>query len=92
MASQTAKVTMYRTEYCPFCVAAARLLDGLGVNYETVSLDDHPDRHSVTNTILPGHYTVPLVVVDDQPIGGYQELAALHADDELRSMLFGGAA
>lgn len=92
MAQQTAKVTFYRTEYCPFCVAAARLLDGLGITYETVSLDDHPDRHNVTNAILPGHYTVPLVVVDDRPLGGYQELAALHADGELRPMLFGGAA
>ena len=89
---QTATVQVYSIDYCPFCVAAARLLDGLGVDYETVSLDDHPDRYSVTSSLLPGHYTVPLVVIDDEPVGGYQELAALQAEGELQARLFGGAA
>ena len=88
MSEQTAKVTVYRTRYCPFCVAAARLLDQLGVSYEEVDLGGEPDRGSVTHAILPGHHTVPLVVIDQQPIGGYEELAALHGEGRLEAMLF----
>jgi len=88
MPSQTAKVTVYRTRYCPFCVAAARLLDQLDVLYEEVDLDGEPDRRAITNAILPGHRTVPLVVIDERPIGGYEELSALHGEGQLEAMLF----
>ena len=92
MPEQTAEVVMYRTEYCPFCVAAAQMLDRLGVRYETISLDDHANRSEATSEVLPGHYTVPLIVIDGEGIGGYQELGALHAEGELQPRVFGGAA
>jgi len=80
---------MYRTQFCPYCVDAAQLLDQLGVDYQTVSLDDHPNRRQATNEILPGHHTVPLVLIGGEPIGGYQELMALHGEDRLRPLIFG---
>lgn len=80
---------MYRTSGCPFCVMAAEFLDGLGYEFEEVSLDDHPDRRELTNSILSGHYTVPLVVVGDRPVGGLDELQALHAAGELDQALRG---
>ncbi len=89
MPSQTAKVTVYRTRYCPFCVAADRMLRKLGIDFEEVALDDHADRQGFTASILPGHYTVPLIVIDDAPIGGYQELMALESEGRLEPMIFG---
>ena len=89
MSNQTASITVYRTTTCPFCVAAAQALDDLGAVYEEVSPDNHPDRRSVTNEILPGHMTVPLIVVDGSPIGGYQELMGLQSQGKLQPMLFG---
>lgn len=88
MPTQSAKVTVYRTRFCPFCVAADRMLRKLGVEFEEISLDGHDDRRGFTSSILPGHYTVPLIVIDDTPIGGYQELAALESEGRLASMLF----
>lgn len=92
MPQQTATVVMYRTQFCPFCVDAARLLDDLEIAYETISLDDQPDRARITSEILSGHYTVPLIVIDGEPVGGCQELSALHAAGELKPRVFGGAA
>jgi len=89
MPAQTAKVTVYRTRYCPFCVAADRMLRKLGVDFEEIPLDDHDDRRGFTAELMPGHYTVPLILIDDQPIGGYQEMMALQGDGRLEPMIFG---
>jgi glutaredoxin 3 len=83
----TKRIVMYRTTSCPFCVQAERFLAGKGVSFEQVFLDDHPDRRGFTNSILPGHRTVPLVVVDDQPIGGMSEMATLDRSGKLDELL-----
>lgn len=70
---------MYRTRSCPFCVAAERLLLHKGVTFDQVYLDDHPDRRSFTAGILPGHYSVPLVVIDEEPIGGFDTMQELES-------------
>ena len=77
MTTRTERVVVYRTSRCPFCVAAEQLLDQHGIPIQQIYLDDHPDRRGFTSSILPGHRTVPLVLIDDQAIGGYQELQAL---------------
>ena len=85
--ASSAKVTVYRTRFCPFCVAAARLLDTLGVVYEEVSVDGHADRRSLTSGILAGHTTVPLIVIGEEPIGGYEELVQLESSGRLEELL-----
>ena len=84
-----ATVTMYRTTSCPFCVMAAEFLDELGVDYAEVSLDSHPDRWAATSALMPGHQTVPLIVIGEKPIGGLDSLRELHAKGELESMIRG---
>lgn len=80
-------ITVYRTTYCPFCVAAERLLQGKGVEFEQIYLDDHPDRYGVLEGIKPGHRTVPLVVIGDRVIGGFDDLSALDARGQLDPLL-----
>jgi len=70
------KIVLYTTAWCGYCIRAKALLDGLGLAYDNVSLDDDPlFRQRVYD--LGHQWTVPLVVIDGQPIGGYDELAAL---------------
>lgn len=82
-----APVLVYRTRYCPFCVAAERFLRSHDIEFEEVSLDDHPDRRGFTASIMPGHATVPLILIGDRPIGGYRELLDLDATGELDKLL-----
>jgi glutaredoxin 3 len=82
-------ITVYRTRGCPFCIMAADLLGRLDAEVDEVFLDDHPDRGQVTSKILPGHHTVPLVVVGEQPIGGFDELRQLQAAGRLEGLLRG---
>jgi len=77
------EILVYRTRSCPFCVAAEQLLRSRGAVFEEVFLDDHPDRRAATAAILPGHYTVPLVVIDGEPLGGFTELQKLDAQGGL---------
>lgn len=75
-------IVLYTTAWCGYCVRAKALLDDLGLAYDDVSLDDDPGFRQRVYEL--GHrWTVPLVVIDGQPIGGYDELAALNRSGAL---------
>jgi glutaredoxin 3 len=67
------RVTVYSTRWCGYCVRAKTLLDGKGIPYEEILLDDDPEfRQRLFD--LTGGWTVPQVLIDGEPIGGYTEL------------------
>jgi glutaredoxin 3 len=64
---------MYTTRWCGYCVRAKALLDAKGIAYEEISLDDDPAfRRNLFD--LTGGWTVPQILIDGAPIGGYTEL------------------
>ena len=72
-----ARVIMYSTGVCPFCLMAERLLKSKGVaNLEKIRVDLEPERRQemVQRT---GRRTVPQIYVGERHIGGYDDLAAL---------------
>jgi glutaredoxin 3 len=64
---------MYTTQWCGYCVRAKALLDGKGVEYEEIALDDDPAFRAHLHE-LTGGWTVPQILIDDEVIGGYVEL------------------
>jgi glutaredoxin 3 len=67
---------MYTTAWCAYCVRAKALLDARGLEYEEISLDDDPEfRRRLLD--LTGSWTVPQILIDGRPIGGYTELRQL---------------
>ena len=77
---------IYTTRWCGFCERAKALLDARSVAYDEVSLDDDPAFRSRLMD-LTGNWTVPQILVDDQPIGGYTELVRLDRDGRLEAVL-----
>ena len=72
-----AKVLMYSTGACPFCVMAERLLRAKGVaDIEKVRVDLEPERR-MEMVERTGRRTVPQIYVGDRHVGGYDDLAAL---------------
>ena len=68
-----ARVEMYTTAWCGYCVRAKALLDTKQIEYEEINLDDDPHfRQRLLD--LTGGWTVPQILVDGKPIGGYTEL------------------
>ena len=77
---------MYTTAWCGYCVRAKALLDSKGIEYEEVGLDDDPQfRHTLQQ--LTGGWTVPQILIDDRPIGGYTELWHLERQGGLDDLL-----
>ena len=67
------RVTIYTTEPCGFCRVAKSLLNKRGVPYAEINLAKDPSGRAEL-VRLTGMMTFPQVVIDDEPIGGYQEL------------------
>ena len=81
-----ARIQVYTTRWCGYCVRAKALLDGRGLDYDEVSLDDEVGfRQKLLD--LTGGWTVPQVVIDGRPIGGYTELRRLDREGRLDALL-----
>jgi glutaredoxin 3 len=68
-----ARIQMYTTRWCGYCVRAKALLEDRGLPYEELLLDDDPHFRRRLHE-LTGGWTVPQILIDDRPIGGYAEL------------------
>jgi glutaredoxin 3 len=78
---------MYSTTWCGYCVRAKALLEQQGLEYEEIVMDDDPAfRQKLLD--LTGRWTVPQILIDDEPIGGYTELWCLERDGKLRGLAF----
>lgn len=83
----TATVVMYSTEQCPFCLAARMLLKKKGVSFEDILVSDNAELRA-TMEELSGRRTVPQIFINDEPIGGFDELYALDQQGELDKLLY----
>ena len=68
-----ARIQVYSTRWCGYCVRAKALLDSRGLEYEEINLDDDPAFRQKLHD-LTGNWSVPQIFIDDEPIGGYAEL------------------
>ena len=77
-----ARVQVYTTVCCPFCVRAKRLLQARGIRYDEIDVGGDPEARAdlVRRT---GRRTVPQIFIDGRAIGGFEELAALDGRAEL---------
>lgn len=72
-----ARVVMYSTGVCPFCLMAERLLRSKGVaQIEKIRVDLEPARRDEMMQ-RTGRRTVPQIYVGERHVGGYDDLAAL---------------
>jgi glutaredoxin 3 len=80
-------VRIYTSEACSFCVRAKNLLTGKGIPFEEVhfSRGDFQARQNLVE--LTGRYTVPQILIDDHPVGGYDDIKALDDSGRLDAML-----
>ena len=77
-----ARICVYSTRWCGYCVRAKALLESRGIEYEEISLDEDPAfRQKLFD--LTGGWTVPQILIDGRPIGGYTELWRLDRDGRL---------
>ncbi len=81
-----ADVKVYVTDYCPYCTRAKGLLTRKGVPFTEIDVsNDHEKRMWLVETT--GRRTVPQIFINDQPVGGSDDLHALERSGELDKLL-----
>jgi len=80
------RIQLYTARWCGYCVHAKALLESRGLEFEEVNLDDDPAFRQRIHD-LTGNWTVPQILIDDQPIGGYTELWRLDRAGALDGLL-----
>ena len=85
----SARVLMYTTAVCPYCVRAKQLLKARGVTeIEEVRVDLDPDRRDEMMQKTQRR-TVPQIFIGDTHVGGCDDLHALDTGGRLLPLLEG---
>jgi len=82
-----AKVEVYTTSYCPYCMRAKALLRSKGVAFEEIDVSDDPALRAKMVKLAGGRWTVPEIFINGAIIGGCDELYALEFSGELDMLL-----
>lgn len=83
----TARVRMYATGTCPYCIRAEALLRRKGVlEIDKIRVDLDPGRRQEM-VAATGRRTVPQIFIGDRHVGGCDELHALDHAGELDTLL-----
>jgi len=81
------KVEIYTTPWCPYCLAAKRLLTKKGVSFDEIDVSRDPDLRQAMMARAHGRHTVPQIFIGGQHVGGSDDLHALEARGKLDPML-----
>jgi glutaredoxin 3 len=72
-----AQVEIYTTRYCPYCIAAKRLLSEKSVSFTEIDVGrDAAERARMVDR-AQGRMTVPQIFIGSTHVGGYDDLYAL---------------
>lgn len=81
-----AEVTVYLTDWCPYCAKAKAHLAKKNVRFTEVNVDDRPDLRSWLLQ-ASSKRTVPQIFINNESIGGYSDMMMLEGGGELDRLL-----
>ncbi len=75
-------IKIYSTSWCGYCRNAKRLLDERGLSYDEIDIEEigwsRDDLYDLT-----GGRTLPQIVINEKPVGGYDDLLKLDHEGKL---------
>ena len=83
------KIDIYTMTTCPYCVKAKKLLSTLGLTYTEHNVDESFDEmtkklsEKFNKTVM----TVPQIIINDNYVGGYDDLEAAYKSGKLKEIL-----
>ena len=82
-------IKIYCTNWCGPCIAAKKMLDDMGITYKEINIEKEGlSRDDLAK--LTGASTVPQIIINDNPIGGFNELLQLNQSGKLKELLANG--
>lgn len=88
MSKTQAEITIYLTQYCPYCVRAKGLLNSKEVNYTEIDVGVQPEFRGEMIEKSNGVTSVPQIFIGDTHIGGCDDLFAIESEGKLDNLLF----
>ena len=82
-----ARIEIYTTAVCPYCVAAKNLLKSKGLEWSEVRVDTDMAQREAMLKRSGGRRTVPQIFINDQHVGGYDDLVAADRSGKLATLL-----
>ena len=82
-----ANIVIYTKPSCPFCVRAKMLLTQKGVSFTEFDIAAQPELRDEMLAKANGGHTVPQIFINDQHIGGCDDLMALESARRLDTLL-----
>lgn len=80
-------IEIYTWSYCPFCIRAKALLDQKGAEYTEYCIDGDDVARAEMAKRSHGRRSLPQIFINDQHIGGCDDIYDLNAQNELDSLL-----
>ena len=79
-------VIIYSTSWCPSCVSAKRLLESKKIDYKEINIEEENiSREKLAE--IAGAATVPQIMINNQSIGGFDNLLKLEQTGKLNKIL-----
>ncbi|EPF70114.1 glutaredoxin 3 [Acinetobacter rudis] len=83
----SANVKVYSTSVCPYCVRAKQLLERKGIAYTEINLSNEAPEVRVELMEKTRHRTVPQIFINDEFIGGFDQLYQLDREGKLDQLI-----
>jgi glutaredoxin 3 len=80
------KITIYTTDYCPFCARAKALLERKELKFDEVDVSKEADRMEMMKK-ADGRRSVPQIFIGDYHVGGCDDLYALDKEGKLDELV-----
>ena len=81
------KVEVYTWRTCPYCISAKELLEQKNVEFIEYRIDGDESARSQMAKRADGRRSVPQIFIDDQHVGGCDDLYYLDSQGKLDQLL-----
>ena len=81
-----AKVVIYSSDWCPYCIRAKQLLTSKSVSFEEIRVDGKADVRAEM-TRKAGRTSVPQIWIGETHVGGCDDLYSLERAGKLDALL-----
>ena len=86
MSGTVPDVVMYATSWCPYCARARVLLNGKGVAFTEIDVEQTPGARELMHA-RSGRTSVPQIFIGGHHVGGFDDMKALDDQGKLDPLL-----
>ena len=81
------KIEIYTWQYCPFCIKAKTLLNKKNIKFTEYKIDGDEAARDEMSLRANGRRSLPQIFINDEGIGGCDDLYALEKENKLDNLL-----